>query len=665
MTFRLRFLVILVLFLLGFPQAGFAQTGLTATLSQPDDSQFPAIQFFLDIHDEAGNFYDNLSTDQVNIIENGNSMPAIRVTETKPGVQFVVAINPGPSFAIRNSQAISRYDIISEQLSKWAKSRIGSDIDDLSLIINNGPEISHVKDSEQWLKTLESSQVDARNSQPNLDGLFRAVTIANDATPRQGMERAILFITPAIESQQIEPLDNLIAQIQDQNISIHIWLVSSTGEFQTAGVKRLSDLANLTGGSFFAFSGDETIPDPESFLQELRSIYIVMYQSSITIGGTHQISAQIQTDNGMIETNSLEMEIDLQPPLPAFISPPIRIIRQPIKTEEASAEKSNRLERFQPSEQTLQVVFDFPDGRKREIILSSLWVNGEVVAENVQPPFDSFTWDISEINTTGTYTLQVKAIDAFNITGSSVEIPVIIGVEQVAQDPWRVIRDNTSILITLAVVISGAILLLVLILGGQLRPRPVRVSQTRRKKQDPVTQPVSIEDDLSRRSVPSWVNHLQWSQRQSSNKAFAYLYPLSENSQMVDSTPFTIQAEEVLIGSDPDRADFVLHDSSIEKIHARLVRKSEGSFRIMDEGSIAGTWINYTPVSRHGADLEHGDIVHIGRLGFRFTIRQPKQIRRPVVTPLPAQSTEAEKYAVMPKPNPSIPVEPADSHDPS
>ena len=61
----------------------------------------------------------------------------------------------------------------------------------------------------------------------------------------------------------------------------------------------------------------------------------------------------------------------------------------------------------------------------------------------------------------------------------------------------------------------------------------------------------------------------------------------------------------------------------------------------MDEGSIAGTWINYTPVSRNGADLEHGDIIHIGRTGFRFTIRQPKTVRRPVITLLPETNLDS------------------------
>jgi predicted component of type VI protein secretion system len=107
---------------------------------------------------------------------------------------------------------------------------------------------------------------------------------------------------------------------------------------------------------------------------------------------------------------------------------------------------------------------------------------------------------------------------------------------------------------------------------------------------------------------------------------------------MVDASPLTINSDEILIGSSPEQASLVLQDGSIEKLHARLVRKAEGSFRIIDEGSIAGTWINYSPVSKNGADLEHGDIIHIGRLGFRFTIRQPKSVRRPVITPVASQA---------------------------
>ena len=461
---------------------------------------------------------------------------------------------------------------------------------------------------------------------------FAVVAIANDPTPRPGMERAILFITPPVESQQIAPLDNLIAQVQQQDVVIHIWLISSAGGFQTVGVKRLTELANQTGGDLFAFSGEEVLPDPETFLQELRPIYQVAYQSSITNGGVHQLSAQVETENGIIETPILDFEINLQSPQPAFVSPPTRIIRQPAAEEDEP--KSTPPNPLEPAQQTIQVVFDFPDGRKRPILSTSLWVDGVVAAENTTPPFDTFVWDLSEITSDGTHTLQVQVTDSFQMTGSSVEIPVLVSIKQKTQNPWAVVQKNTPILIVLAVVISGAILLLVLILGGQLRPRALRISQMRRRKSDPVTQPVAILDDLAERNVPNWVNRLQRSSRNPSQKALAYLYRLSDGAQAVDTAPFPITTDEISIGSSANQANLVLEDASVEKLHARLIRNNEGSFRILDEGSIAGTWINYSPVSREGAKLEHGDIIHIGRVGFRFTLRQPQTIRRPVITPL-------------------------------
>jgi len=36
------------------------------------------------------------------------------------------------------------------------------------------------------------------------------------------------------------------------------------------------------------------------------------------------------------------------------------------------------------------------------------------------------------------------------------------------------------------------------------------------------------------------------------------------------------------------------------------------------EGSAAGTWLNYAPVSKNGAHLEHGDVVQFGKATFRF-----------------------------------------------
>ncbi len=72
----------------------------------------------------------------------------------------------------------------------WAKSRSGSNIDDMSLLITDGPAASHTPNSAQWVSALDAEQVDPRTSSPNLDILFRAAGLVSDPLPRPGMSRA-------------------------------------------------------------------------------------------------------------------------------------------------------------------------------------------------------------------------------------------------------------------------------------------------------------------------------------------------------------------------------------------------------------------------------------------------------------------------------------------
>lgn len=639
MSLHKHLIACLVLLAIVFPLAASAQTAAFASIQAPDNSNFPVIKFFLDVHDSEGDFVRGLEPEKISISENGNPLPITEIKETTPGVQFVVSINPGPSLAIRNSKAISRFDTILELLSSWAKSRVGSNIDDLSLVINNSPDISHVSDSRQWLERLETTDIDARKAIPNLDGLFRAVTIANDPTPRPGMERVVLFITPALEAKDLDPLDNLIMQAQQQDVKVHILMVSSTGSLQTASVKRLMDLSAQTGGSFFAYSGEETLPDPEQYLRKYRYIYEVTYRSALVTSGEHQLSVKVDTPDGVLESNSQQIVLDIQPPLPAFIAPPIEILRQaPAENKEQAATRSNSSAEkqpavYQPAQQTLQVVFDFPDGRKRSIVNSALIVDGVKVAENTAPPFDTFVWNISAIETSGTHILQAQAVDEYGLSGASIEFPVAIKIKGVAQNRWAFLLENTPILIGLGIIVSGSILLLVLLLGGRLRPKALRISQSRLYKVDVLTQPVLSAEELEKETHRlSWANRLQRPQKNVQQKAYALLSVLSENNLVVDSAPVAITTPELTIGTDANWAGLLLQDATVEKRHARLVRKPDGNFRLFDEGSISGTWINYTPVSQNGADLEHGDIIHIGKTCYRFNLRTPLHARHPIVT---------------------------------
>jgi pSer/pThr/pTyr-binding forkhead associated (FHA) protein len=79
---------------------------------------------------------------------------------------------------------------------------------------------------------------------------------------------------------------------------------------------------------------------------------------------------------------------------------------------------------------------------------------------------------------------------------------------------------------------------------------------------------------------------------------------------------FQIDHQEIIIGSAND-ANIVLTEDSVSPHHARL-NQVEELYQIADLGTEAGTWVNYAPVSTEGSALNDGDLIHIGRVAFRF-----------------------------------------------
>jgi pSer/pThr/pTyr-binding forkhead associated (FHA) protein len=69
-----------------------------------------------------------------------------------------------------------------------------------------------------------------------------------------------------------------------------------------------------------------------------------------------------------------------------------------------------------------------------------------------------------------------------------------------------------------------------------------------------------------------------------------------------------------------------MDDPSIADLHARLRKTEGGLFAIEDEGSLAGTWVNYDLVSPEGTKLQHGDIIHVGRIGLCISYSDANRI---------------------------------------
>jgi len=631
---------LLLLLMIALATPARAQKGIRAILYPPNTEQFPRVVTYLDIHREEGGFVHGLRAAQIQLYENGRPLSLAEFTELRPGVQVVVAVNPGPPFAIRNSQGLSRYDLLVQALVRWAKGRSGSTLDDLNLIITAGPERTHFSNPGELALALEEYTFDGSGATTSLETLAQAVEIASDSLVREGMERAVVFITSPLGGDITFGLQNLIARAAQERIRFFIWYVASPQAFETPEARQLSELALQSGGDFLAFSGEESLPDLETYLHDLRDIYRLAYDSLIIQGGEQQLEVEIAIDGLAARADPLSFELELLPPDPAFILPSMEILReipeelreQPWDPLDASA--------LIPEEHVLQVLVDYPDGRIRPLERTALYVDGVLVGENTEPPFDFFTWDLRPYTSTAQHLLRVEAQDSLGIVGSSIEIPVQISVELPSSNPMAALVQRWPVVLSLAGLLLGALLLLALITGGRLRPSLARLPASLRRRvkarASAITPSAPVPDprksSASGHPRTNWVNRLHWPQRRMNAQAHAYLNRIYEPDDAHTPPPISISADEITFGSDPNQATLLLDDLSVQALHARLVRQADGEFYLSDEGSVAGTWVNYLLIPGTGARLEHGDLIHIGRVGFRFSLREPQRVRKLVVT---------------------------------
>ncbi len=159
----------------------------------------------------------------------------------------------------------------------------------------------------------------------------------------------------------------------------------------------------------------------------------------------------------------------------------------------------------------------------------------------------------------------------------------------------------------------------------------------RSAKEDPLTQPVpalteppvsATKRSKSQPRIPGWMTLRPTRTPQ----APAQLVRLTNGGEPASSAPIPLLEKDMTFGTDPVKSMHVLDDPSISPLHARIKQTEEGTFLLIDQGSVAGTWVNYEPVTREGHRLAHGDRIHFGQMVYRFDLSQPPAESEPKVT---------------------------------
>ncbi len=582
-----------------------------------DTNDFPKIRTWVEAWGPQGQFLSGIKATDVTVKEDGKPRAVLAWEERQPGAQIVIAVEPGRALGVRDELGVTRYEYIYHQVRSWADAPHAA-FYDISLYTPDGPQVSHLADFGPFIQAWDAYQPDTTTTTIGLKALAEGLQLAADPTPQPGMGRALLWITPLPDKQTLASLSQYLSLAQKARVRVYIWLVGPPNLAATPEGQQLNDFAQATLGRMTVFSGKETLPVLQDLFLPLTYIYQLTYASQAIRGDTHSLEISLRTPGGeTLQTEPTTFHFSLQPPEPIFLNPPQQIVRT------LPADAATPAER-QPQKQTLRVGISFPDGHTRNLTQLTLLVDGEIVTVRDKPPYDSITWDLTPYTQSGPHFLQLEAKDIYGLVGRSQAISVQITIPKAQGGLGATLAAHRQALTLGVVGLAGLVLLAVLFLGNRHQPAAAKTEGT-------PTNASSRAETQGSGSFrwPSWISrHRGGAPPTDTDAALAYLIPLAAPDDKAPTLPvLKIYTSETTIGSDPAQANLIIEDPTVDPLHARLWRTDEGVFFIADQHSTAGTWLNYAPVSSEGARLQEGDLIHLGRAGFRFRLHPEEPLR--------------------------------------
>ncbi len=380
-------------------------------------------------------------------------------------------------------------------------------------------------------------------------------------------------------------------------------LLASPLALQQPEAEPLLRIADETGGQLVVYDNELGLGTLAQTIASQRVQYRLEYTSQATTAGTHTIRLEVSLDGQQIATVERNYNLDLQPAEVIVLEPPESILR-------ASDDPSVPLASLPPREVEIDFLVTFPDAYERPLSASQLLIDGQVMDQITEPPFSPLKWDLSAYLENETHQLQVRVVDSIGMESLSSVHPVSLEVDLPPQGLAAVRPALGYLLAAIAVLLAGIALAASLISIGRRGSLPSAVRQPRREAEATSKRP------SLRREPPE-------------GPAEAFLRPTDPDRSGLMPIPLT--GIDHILGSDPSLAASPIRDPSVDRLHARLIRQADGGYSLRDQGSSAGTWVNYEPVAETGIRIRHGDIIHLGTAEYRFELTDPPPPRRIVV----------------------------------
>lgn len=589
-----------------------AQSGAnTLVLGTVQTGDYPKLQINFWPFDQEGKLFTKLSASDIHLMENEREVKIDSLELLQPGTHFVIAVNESRTLA-NSYSGTTRMDRMKAVWLAWAKAQSITTLDDLSLVINTGVAQNQLSKPSEWVQALNDYQPDLKGSQASLTSFSQSINLLSSLPATDQKSRTILYITAMPGESDLASLKDQVNLAVQARIRLFIWLVGPQSYSTEAGTAVLQQAAAQTGGEFFLFSGAEDLPQLSTYLEPYNYEYRLTYTTQVQTSSENTLALTISNKEYNAESEKQAFSLTIAAPNPIFLSPPSAITLNWVR----SADKKTW--QISPASLPLKYLVEFQDGHPRTLTAVRLFVDDKLVEEDLSAPFDELTWDLSQINESGKHSLQLYVEDQVGLTAKTIEWPVEVTVTPKPQNSFEKLTERIGV--TNLVIIGFLVLAAVVMVFGlrRLLLKGPRAFKPRKKaEKDPLKQEVDIaESEYVMKASDN--EPLGWPRLPGGGKAQARLVTIGSG------TSIALPATDTLLGSDAKHCDVVLSGPTIASVHAQIFCDASKHFYIADKGSTAGTWLNYAPVSSHGTRLQHGDLVNIGALKFRFEVLNPE-----------------------------------------
>jgi hypothetical protein len=420
-----------------------------------------------------------------------------------------------------------------------------------------------------------------------LDSVGTLLEEVETLKPKADMITSLVLITDGTDvvSEQYEATD-IALKAGSLGIPVNtIWVENENLQpfSHQAGQDYLSQLAQATGGLYSQLDQAEGLEAIWNRIVALRTHNTIQYRPDNLAAGVQEVILSLKDDPAVRDSTTVT--------IPA--SAPSVTINIPDESRQLTLEDLE-----DPVDLSFSATVSWLDGVERQLTAAQLLVNGAVAQEINVRDLDQFRAEISNFSY-GPNTVQIAVEDE---TGQKATSPAVtLNIDQGETAVPEALASRGGFAESAArLAISCFVLLFIIALAvlAIIIIRRMRATTGSRRGYRP------SETELP----PPVMTGEPGSARAKAGRP--YLEVLEAVTRMPETIALT--APEHRIGRNPTQSDIAFeNDITVSRIHASVML--EGSdYRLYDEASSGGTFVNDQPVPEYGYQLLDGDEIRLG-----------------------------------------------------